>query len=156
MNTPIHILNQLGILTSFSVAKKITDKDINNFFSKHKKKGKSDTQIGEMLREKIVADIQDAVEQNKVPGIVSQTEIAEELGIDKKVIEKIPEITRLVAILSQKILEKNYDVMTQCYFINSLVNTLGLTEDDFNKFHQQNNTDEDQNETGNDEFPSEE
>lgn len=155
MNPPIHILNQLGVLTSFSVAKKITENDINKYFAKHKKKGKSDSQIGKMLRDKIVSDIQDAVENNKIPGLVSQQEMAEGMGIDKKIIAKIPEINRLIIVISQKISEKNYDKMSMCYFINSLVNVLCLTEEDFTKFHQQNKTD-DENDADDDEFTDEE
>lgn len=160
MNTPIHILNQLGVLTSFSVAKKITEEDINKYFSKHRKKGRSNSQIGQMLRDKIVSDIQNAIKQNKIPGLVSQQEMAESMGIDKTVITKIPEINKLILILSQKLAEKKYNKMTLCYFINSLVNVMNLTEDDFTKFHQQskNNDDNDdyEDETGDDEFTDEE
>lgn len=157
MNQPIHILNQLGILSSFSVAKKITEKEINTYFNKHKKRGKSDSEIGKMLKNKIVSDIQTAVEQNKIPGLVSHQEFAESIGIDKKVIAKIPEINKLIGILSQKFSEKNYDKMSMCYFINSLVNVLGLTEEDFTKFHQQNNNeDDDDDEYRDDEFTDEE
>ena len=162
MNLPIHILNQLGVLTSFSVAKKITEDDINKYFAKHKKKGRSNLQIGQMLRNKIVSDIQDAIEHNKIPGLVSQQEMAEGIGIDKKVIAKIPEINKLILVLSQKLSEKNYNKMTLCYFINSLVNVMNLTEEDFTKFHQQNKNnddetdDDDDDEGGNDEFTDEE
>jgi predicted XRE-type DNA-binding protein len=160
MNTPIHILNQLGVLTSFSVAKKITEEDINKYFSKHRKRGRSNSQIGQMLRDKIVSDIQNAIEQNKIPGLVSQQEMAEGMGIDKTVIAKIPQINKLILILSQKLSEKKYNKMTLCYFINSLVNVMNLTEDDFTKFHQQNKNNDDaddyEDETGDDEFTDEE
>lgn len=163
MNVPIHILNQLGVLTSFSVAKKITEDDINKYFAKHKKKGRTNSQIGQMLKDKIVSDIQSAIEQNKIPGLVSQQEIAESMGIDKNVIAKIPEINKIILILSQKLSEKKYDKMTLCYFINSLVNVMNLTEKDFTKFHQQNKNnddddeyDDDNDESGNDEFTDEE
>jgi hypothetical protein len=33
--------------------------------------------------------------------------------------------------------------MSLCYFINSMVNILGLQETDFEKFHRQNNNDDD-------------
>lgn len=150
MNLPIHILNQLGVLTSFSVAKKITEDDINKYFAKHRKKGRSNSQIGQMLRDKIVSDIQDAIEQNKIPGLISQQEMAEDMGINKKVVAKIPEINKLILVLSQKLSEKKYDKMTLCYFINSLVNVMNLTEEDFTKFHQQNKDDDDDEDTNDD------
>lgn len=148
MNSPIHILNQLGVLSSFSVAKKVTEEDINKYFAKHKRTGKSDTQIGEMLKNKILSEINEAVKSNKIPGILSPQELAESMGMDQKIISNMPDLNKLVMVLANKLVEKNYDKMSLCYFINSLVNVLSLTEDDFTKFHRQNNTDED--EGGND------
>ena len=135
MNQPIHILNQLGVLTSFSVAKKITEDDISKYFSKYKRKGKSNKQIEEMLREKILSEIDDAINQHKIPGLITPQEFADELGLDKNIVQRMPELNKLILILSQKIMEKNYDKMSLCYFINSMVNILGISEDDFEKFH---------------------
>jgi len=36
--------------------------------------------------------------------------------------------------------------MSLCYFINSLVNMLGLTEEDFENFHKQNTSSEEADE----------
>lgn len=134
----------MGVLTSFSVAKKVTEDDINKYFSRYKRLGKSEEQIGKMLQDKIVSEINEAVEKQKIPGLVSPQEIAESLGIDKKVIARMPELNRLIMILAHKMAEKNYDKMSLCYFINSLVNILGLSEDDFTKFHRQNSNEEDE------------
>lgn len=140
---PIHILSQLGVMSSFSIAKKITEEDIRKYFSIHKKSGKSEKEIGEMLRQKIMNDIQDAINKNIVPGLVSAEEIAKELGISKTVVTNMPELTRLVMVIANKLLEKNYDKMSLCYFINNLVNILGLKESDFEKFHEDNSTEDD-------------
>jgi len=140
---PIHILNQMGILASFSVAKKVTDGYIHKYFEKQKKMGKTPAQINEMLHKQILDDIKNALLNNEVPGLVSSQEIAKQLGMDKSLIDRIPEINRLVVLLSQKMAEKKYDKMSLCYFINSLVNIIGLTEQDFEKFHRQNSEDDD-------------
>ena len=111
-----------------------------------------------MLKDKIISDIQEAIDNNEIPGLISSQELAESMGIDKITISKMPEINKLVVIISQKISEKNYNKMSMCYFINSLVNVLGLTETDFNKFHQQNKTDDENDDTDeddNDEFTDE-
>ena len=154
----------MGVMTSFSVAKKITEEDINKYFSKHKRKGRSEKQIGDMLRKKILEDINSAVESNQIPGLVTPEELAGSLGLDKKIIEKMPELNRLIMIIAHKVAEKKYDKMTLCYFINSLVNVLGLSEEDFTKFHRQNGPVDDENdndedsddddEDGDDEFGS--
>lgn len=150
MTKPIHILNQLGILTSFSVAKKITEEDIEKYFTKQKKAGKSEKQIGEMLHAQILNDIQEALLKNEIPGLISSQEIAKQLGLDQSVVDKVPELNRLVMLLAHKLAEKKYDKMSLCYFINSLVNILGLTERDFEKFHRHNREDDDEDRFGED------
>jgi hypothetical protein len=132
---PIHILNQMGILTTFSVAKKITEEDVQKFSAKQKKSGKTARQINDMLHEKILNDIQEAIARNEIPGLVSSQELAQAMGLHKDVIDKVPELNRLVMIIAQKLSEKNYDKLSLCYYINALVNTLGLTSKDFDKFH---------------------
>ncbi len=136
----------MGVLASFSVAKKVTEDDIHKYFSKYKRTGKDENQIGKMLQDKILSEIHDALENNRIPGLISPQELAKELGISNKVVERIPELNRLLMILSHKMSEKKYDKMSLCYFINSLVNMLGLTEQDFTKFHRQNHTEDDDDE----------
>jgi hypothetical protein len=143
MTKPIHILNQLGILSSFSVAKKIKEEDIQKYFVKQKRSGKSEEQIGEMLHEQILNDIQDALLKNEIPGLLSSQEIARQMGLDQSVIDQVPELNRLVMLLAHKLSEKKYDKMSLCYFINSIVNILRLTERDFEKFHRNNKEDDD-------------
>ena len=61
INQPIHILNQMGVITSFSVAKKVTEEDIHKFFSHQKKVGKKESEIEKMLRDRILSEIQEAI-----------------------------------------------------------------------------------------------
>ena len=140
----------MGILTTFSVAKKISEEDIQNYFSKQKKSGKSERQIGDMLHDKILDDIQDALMNNRIPGLISSQEIAKQLGFEQSVIDKMPELNRLVMVIAQKLSDKKYDKMALCYFINSLVNILGLDEKDFEKFHRRNREDDEEDRFGDD------
>jgi hypothetical protein len=139
----------MGVIPSFSVAKKVTENDIHKFFHRYKRTGKSDEEIDHILRDKILHEIHDAIMNNKIPGLLSPEELARELGIDKGVIANMPEMNRLLMVIAQKLMEKKYDRMSLCYFINSLVNMLGLTERDFEKFHRQNSPPDDD---GDDEF----
>jgi hypothetical protein len=136
MNQPIHILNQMGIMTSFSVAKKVTEEEMKKYFSNGKKKGLTDKQIGEMFRDKILKDIETALDNQKIPGLLAPIDMAK--GLNKKVTENMPELNRLIMVIAHKMAEKKYDKMSLCYFINSLVNLLGLSESDFDKFHGNN------------------
>lgn len=142
---PIHILSQMGVLSSFSIAKKVTEKDIRKYFSKQRGH-KSEAEIQSLLRDKIVSEIMTAIEANNVPGLITPQEMAKDIGLDKNVIKNVPELNRLVAVIVAKLTEKNYDRMSLCYFINSLVNLLGLTERDFERFHRSGEDDDDNNE----------
>lgn len=143
MFNPVHILNQMGVITSFSVAKKVSEDDIHKFFSKGKKSGKSTEELNNILRDKVLGEIEDAVTNRKIPGLLTPEELAKEMGVQPHIINNMPELNRLIMIVGHKLAEKKYDKMSLCYFINSLVNLLGLTESDFEKFHRQNSNDED-------------
>jgi hypothetical protein len=140
---PIHMLTKMGILTAFSISKKITEEEVSNFFKKHKKSGKTEEQLGDMLRNKIFEEIKGALENQKLPGLLGtiQSPLSPET-----VIPNANDINKLVMIIAQKMTEKKYDKLSLCYFINYMVNLLGLTEKDFEKFHKkisQNNRDDD-------------
>ena len=142
-NKPIHLLNQLGVLASFSVAKRVDESYIQDIFIKEKKKGKSNREINRMIKDKIMSEIQIAVEKNEIPGLLSPQELAREYGLDEKVVKNIPTLDNIIEMLSKKLTETKYDKMSLCYFVNSLVNELTLTEEDFQKFHlQHSNQDE--------------
>jgi hypothetical protein len=149
---PVHILNQMGVITSFSVAKKISEEYITKFFAKGKKEGKSVEELNKVLREKVLSEIEDAVVHSKIPGLLTSEELAKEMGMQKTIIANMPELNRLIMIVGHKLADKKYDKMSLCYFINALVNLLGLSESDFEKFHQQNNgeSDDDGDDDGDD------
>lgn len=138
MQQPVHILTQMGVLTSFSVAKKVTESDVKTFFKKHKKTGKTDEQIGEMLREKIFEEIREALVYQKIPGLMSPVLLGgSKTPKDDQIVNKnLITINKLVMVIAHKLVEKKYDKMSLCYFINSLGNMLGLSQDDFDKFYQ--------------------
>jgi predicted transcriptional regulator len=148
MNQPIHILNQLGVITSFQVAKKVTEEYINKYFAKQKKSGKSEEEINNLLRDQILKEIQGAVENNKIPGLISAQELAKQLNIHPKIANNLPELNRLIMVIAHKISERKYDKMSLCYFINSLVNLLGLSEEDFEKFHREGEDGDDDDKFG--------
>lgn len=134
-NKPIHVLNEMGVITSFSVAKKITEEDIQQFFSEGKKKKKTNSELEKQLREKIVKDIEEAIFNKQIPGLITPQDMAKELNLNENVIANLPELNRLIMVIAHKLSDKNFDKMSLCYFINSLVNIMGLSEDDFEKFH---------------------
>ena len=53
---------------SFSVAKKVEEDDITKFFAKGRKAGKSVEEMNNLLKDRVLGEIQDAVENRKIPG----------------------------------------------------------------------------------------
>jgi hypothetical protein len=152
-SSPAHILTQTRVLTSFHVAKKVTQEEIEAFSRKHKKRGKKEQEIGNMLREKILGEIHTALITGTIPGLIAPQEIHRHSGLDRAIVEKMPDLNRLVMVVTQKMVERKYDKMSMCYVINSMVNLLGLSEKDFEKFHQQRSRDDDNTENGADSTP---
>ena len=133
----------MGVIMSFSVAKKVEEDDITKFFAKGRKAGKSVEEMNNLLKDRVLGEIQDAVENRKIPGLLSPEELAKEMGVQQNIINNMPGLNRLIMIVGHKLAEKKYGRMSLCYFINSLVHLLGLTEQDFEKFHQKNSPPED-------------
>jgi len=87
-----------------------------------------------MLRDKIFAEIKDALENQKIPGLLSPVNLGGDKA-EEKINKNLAEMNRLLMVIAHKLVEKKYDKLSMCYFINSLVNLLGLTEKDFETFH---------------------
>jgi hypothetical protein len=135
MKQPVHILDNLGVLVSFSIVKNVTESEIKQFLSHHKKSRKTEAQLEELLRHKVATEMSDSLSKGQVPGVLSLPASAHANGIDPRVARNIPAIMKIISVLVEKFIERQYDRMTMCFFINTLVNSLGLSENDFMKFH---------------------
>ena len=144
----IHILNTEGILASFSIAKTISEANVLKYFKKYKKMGKTDDEIRKMFIDKIENEILNAMNTGVVPGLISDEELN---GNVPKELSNISVINKLIVSVSHKIMALNLNKITLCYIINSLVNLLNLSEDDFEKFHKLNGTDNNDEDEGADE-----
>jgi hypothetical protein len=129
-NKPAHLLTQMGVLTSFSVAKKITEDDIKSLIKKEKKSLQNDEDVSEVIKLKIMDEIKEALHNGKIPGLIHPLD-----GITKDLQGKLGELNRLIMVVSHKILEKKMDKFSMCYIINTMVNVLGLSDKDFEEFH---------------------
>ena len=99
-------------------------------------------ELDKMLKAKILGEIEDAIVNHRIPGLLTPQELAAQMGVAPNIVKNIPELNRLIMVIGHKLAEKKYDRMSLCFFINTLVNLLGLTEQDFEKFHRQNNRDD--------------
>jgi hypothetical protein len=148
MHTANHILAKEGILTSFSIAKKVTERDVKRLRDKLKTSKFNREKLDELLRISIIKETQKDIEKNNVPGLM--VEGIEEIEEKKRIME----LTYFASMMSKKLSEKKIDKYHSCYIINAIVNMLGLTENDFNDFHKKfskfknGTTDEDGEYTG--------
>lgn len=129
MHTTDHILAKEGILTTFSIAKKITIQDIKKFRDKIKSTKLDADKLQELLKLSVIKNTQKDIEGHKIPGLIVDT--VEDADEKKRIVE----LTYFASMISKKLSEKNIDKYHLCYIINAVVNMLGLTEDDFDEFH---------------------
>ena len=129
MHTTDHILAKEGILTTFSIAKKVTAKDVKKLREKIKTAKMDADKLHELLRMSIIENTQKDIETQKIPGLI----IAGMEDTEEK--KRIMELTYFASMISKKLSEKNIDKYHSCYIINAIVNMLGLTEDNFDEFH---------------------
>lgn len=136
-----HLLTQMGVLTSFSMSVKFTEKEMEEISEKLSSKKISEDRIAVLLKEKIMGDIIKASQSGNLPGFIQKSNSP----IPNKNIETL---NQMGDIITSKLKTKKLDKLSLCYFINYLVNRLELTEEDFECFHRkvsetpENNSDE--------------
>jgi hypothetical protein len=129
MNTTEHILAKEGILTTFSIAKKVTAKDVKKLREKLKTAKVDSDQLKELLRNAVIKETQSDIASHKIPGLILR-------GVEENEEKKrIMELTYFASVIAKKLSEKNIGKYHSCYIINAIVNVLGLTEEDFDEFH---------------------
>ncbi len=129
MTTGNHILAKEGILTTFSIAKKVSAKDIKRLRNKLKSSKADAEKFQDLLKTAVMKETQQILQTQNIPGlIINGSEDVEEQ-------KKIMELTYFASIISKKLADKKITKYHSCYIINAIVNMLGLTGEDFDEFH---------------------
>ena len=125
-----HVLAKEGILTTFSIAKRVPIKDVLRLQKKIKTEKTLGPKIKNALYKKMMEETKKAYLDKKIPGLsVPGQNIPDE---EKKL---MMELTYFASVVAKKIDEKKIDKFHSCYIINAIVNILRLTESDFDEFH---------------------
>lgn len=125
-----HILSKEGILTTFSIAKRVPLKELHRLQKKIKSEKGLGPKVQKLLREKMMKETKQAFLEKKIPGLmVPDQNVPDE---EKKI---MMELTYFASVVAKKIDEKKIDKFHSCYIINAIVNILRLTESDFDEFH---------------------
>ena len=130
MQSSNHILSKEGILTTFSISKRIPKKDALRIQKNFKLNKTVGIKLQKLLQKTIIEETHKAFIDKKIPGlIVSEQKIPDQ---EKKL---MMELTYFASIIAKKMNEKKIDEFYSCYVINAIVNILGLDEKAFDDFH---------------------
>lgn len=129
---PSHLLSSLGILKSFSIAKKISKEEVLYATKKIKKiyKEKSPEKIQELLKNIFLTKTKNCVATEMPPGFIFPKKNPNKEMLDKYYME----LSIIAQTLSSKFVEQKLTKIQVCFIINAIVNLLGLGESDFEEF----------------------
>ncbi len=128
-----HILAKEGILTTFSIAKKVNAKDIKRLRDKIKTTSIDAKKLQDLLKQSVMEEAMESMKHQKIPGLIIDGQVMDIEKSDED--KKIMELTYFSSLIAKKITEKKMDKYYACYIINALVNMLGLNDADFTEFH---------------------
>jgi hypothetical protein len=78
----------------------------------------------------MTAKMQDDFINNRVPGL-----IFDDVEPTHEEHSKLMDLTQFTSLVAKKMVEKKLNKFYHCFIIHSLVNMIGLTDEDFNEFH---------------------
>ena len=145
LETVNHILSREGILTTFSIDKRVSAEYVKRLQQKIKSDKISEEKFQKLLYKAVLEETQKALLSQKVPGLILPGH-----NIPEKERKKMMELTHFASMIAKKLGEKNADKFYSCYIINAIVNMLGLTESDFDEFHRKFSKYRDGNQEGED------
>lgn len=122
----------MGVLKTFSIAKRISDADIIALTEKYNKMKNKNIPITEYMKRAIAKSMQDAFENRTVPGLIFADFVPTQEDHEKMIA-----LTQFSSLVAKKLVEKKIGKFYQCFVVNSIVNMLGLSDKDFDEFHRQ-------------------
>ena len=138
-----HILQKKGVLRTFSVAKVVKKKDIDELKSLIKSIASNDEEYNQMLKEEMAKLSEMHSDKNPIPGIIYNND---ELSARRNLLYAIANK------FSKNIKSMNFDKGELAFLISSIVAKLELEHDDFTKLSEELDNelgeDEDQEEDG--------
>jgi hypothetical protein len=152
-----HLLSKHGILSKFSVARRVDDVAIQELTNKIKAISKNKIDFNNKLRLEIAKKTKDAILRGQIPGLilnipkeVENSEIPSQTSKSDKPMEK-SENRRIIYNIDKLKLSIIYDLVSSfnktslineftkddiCFSIFTILNFLEVNDDDFKKFHE--------------------
>jgi len=146
-----HLLSKHGVLTSFSVARKVNEDSIKELTDYIKSISKNKVDFNNKLRHEISQKTQEAIVSGKIPGLIINTnnkpdiihhapeELTEKEGKPKKMKYNIDKlklsmIYELVSYFNKIVLSNKFSKDDICFTIYTILNFLEIHADDFKRF----------------------
>lgn len=120
----------MGILKTFSIARRISEEDIKKLTTQYTKLAKKNVPLTEYLKSEMAAKMQDDFVNNRVPGLMF-----DDIEPTHEEHSKLMDLTQFASLVAKKMVEKKLNKFYYCFIVHSLVNMIGLTDEDFNEFH---------------------
>lgn len=131
-----HLIAKHGILTSFSIARKVSKKDIKQISDKIKKKCKNKEEFNELLQREVLKTTKYLMNQDLIPGLIlpekNSKQMARKELADEKKLMKLNYVANTIA---KKLMDNKLSKDEICYIILTLLSSLGLKDQDFKDFN---------------------
>lgn len=163
-----HLLSKQGVLTSFSIARRINDENIQKLTEKIKAISKNKADFNKKLRDEIHRQSAESIITGNIPGLIVNGEVKSDtpksIINNKETSEKLTynvskeKLAGLYAFASAFNKEALHNKLTKsdiCFIIYTIINFLEIKEEDFKKFHDDltNNKDNSQDDDNADDNP---
>lgn len=145
-----HLIAKHGVLTSFSIARKVSKKDIKEISDKIKKRSKNKAEFNELLQKEVLKTTKYSMNQDLIPGLIlpEKPNTRKELADEKRLMQ----LNYISNTIAKKLMDNKFSKDEICYIILTLLSSLGLNDQDFKNFNTKYGThdENDEDETDND------
>ena len=168
-----HLLSKHGVLTSFSIAKKLNDVEIQEMSEKIKLISKNKFDFNNKLKNEIQTQTTNSILNGSIPGLIINKQIKQDDKQDDKqdVVkneklkhasynvgkEKLAQLYIIASAFNKEVLNNKLTRNDICFIIYTILNFLEISEEDFKKFHSflGNDIDDERDEDDDDDEPYE-
>ena len=142
-----HLLSKHGVLTSFSIAKKLNDAEIQEMSEKIKLISKNKFDFNNKLKNEIQTQTTNSILNGSIPGLIINKQIKQDTKLD--VVknekskhasynvgkEKLAQLYIIASEFNKEVLNNKLTRNDICFIIYTILNFLEISEEDFKKFH---------------------
>jgi hypothetical protein len=131
-----HLIAKHGILTSFSIARKVSKKDIKQISDKIKKKCKTKEEFNELLQKEVLKTTKYSMNQDLIPGLIlPEKDIKQSARKELADEKKLMKLNYIANIIAKKLMDHKLSKDEICYIILTMLSSLGLNDQDFKNFN---------------------